>query len=676
MRLPLLPLLLSAAALLPAQDPALKESLAAAKVLWAQQGDREGATARFEQILGALAPKAAELSPEWLRVLCEAHAWSAILEDRVPAHRPLAQKHLEQLLDLDPGFEIDRAVTNARLQAAFDTLRSTRLAKVTLSLAPETGTLELDGRPLASPVGVRHLKPGSHTFTYRRPGYRTATQTLELQARDVKPLSLSLERVASTVTLAFSPPEVTVALDGKVVDRTRPSSGPEAKATADKLGVAPELVSAEFTVDGLGEGEHLLEITAPCHRPRRLRLPPELSKPFADHALEAVKLERSEGRLNLTTRASGGVASLSGRILGPLPLKDLVVCAGAYDLRVDFPAGGFTQTLEIVDGGTLSLEVRPKARLVSLGLTGVGEFAGRDRLVAQLQKLGERLKEVAVLPAPPREEPLTDALARFRLTKAADLVLYLVPSQGRQLELVLTTLTGEEARWPVNPLDQDPLGPALAQLNAVPPRSTPDAGVRLLDVPGLPGPMVLEASEAAQEAGIRPLLPLTRVAGKAVATVAEFRALLAASGPTLDVEQEGKACTLPVRPSPLELPLHEDAFAYPLLLMDLQLRRLNATGDEAGLLAFHHAQALMHFRRFDQALEVLRGARVGLTEGVSQGTLAYYEGLCLLRLGQVFLPDARQAFTRAAASPRATLFGPDGPLVAPLARQILDDIKP
>ncbi len=343
MRMRTVSLLLLAALSVMAQDPALREALATGKALWSQQGDREGAVARLEPVMNALEPKAQELSPEWLRMLCEAHAWMAILEDRVPARRPQAQKHLERLIELDPGFDLDRSVTNARLQTAFDTLRTTRLAKVTLTVAPEGGILEVDGKEAPTASGTRYLKPGSHTFVYRKPGHRPQGQPLELAPRDTKAVSLTLERVASTVTLAFSPAEVSIAVDGKAVGQSR--LGKDTKATAEKLGVTLDQVSEDFTVDGLGVGEHVLEISAPCHRTRRLRLPPDLATPFADHALEAVRLEKAEGRLHLNAQHEGGIAYLSGRAIGPLPVKDQVVCAGTYDLRVDFPAGAFTQRI-------------------------------------------------------------------------------------------------------------------------------------------------------------------------------------------------------------------------------------------------------------------------------------------------------------------------------------------
>jgi hypothetical protein len=115
---------------------------------------------------------------------------------------------------------------------------------------------------------------------------------------------------------------------------------------------------------------------------------------------------------------------------------------------------------------------------------------------------------------------------------------------------------------------------------------------------------------------------------------------------------------------------------YPFVLSDLRLRYLGSSGDEAGLLRLQQGLALIHFKEYDKALEILRDARVSGVQGVSQGTLDYYTGVCLLHMGNVYLSETLQSFNQALKYPQATLFGPDGPILAPLARQALEDLKP
>jgi len=111
-------------------------------------------------------------------------------------------------------------------------------------------------------------------------------------------------------------------------------------------------------------------------------------------------------------------------------------------------------------------------------------------------------------------------------------------------------------------------------------------------------------------------------------------------------------------------------------LSDLRLRYLGATGDQAALFRLQQGLALIHFKEYDKALEILRDARMTTVQGVSQGTLDYYTGVCLLHMGNVYLSETLQSFNQALKYPQATLFGPDGPLLAPLARQSLEDLKP
>jgi hypothetical protein len=133
---------------------------------------------------------------------------------------------------------------------------------------------------------------------------------------------------------------------------------------------------------------------------------------------------------------------------------------------------------------------------------------------------------------------------------------------------------------------------------------------------------------------------------------------------------------VPVSAQALELPVNASNLCYPFMLADLQLRYLGAKGDEAGLLRLNQALALMHFRKYDRAMEILRDAKVTLTQGVSQGTIDYYTGICLLRLGNVDTSEAIQAFNQALKYPLATVFGPEGPLVSTLAKQALEDLNP
>jgi len=662
-----------------AQDPTLKETFQQAKALWATQGDRDGACAKFEQILGALEPKGKTLEGEWLQILCETYNWLAVLDDRSPAKKQRASKDLEALLELNPDFDVDRAITNARLQGLFETLRGGRLVRVKLNLDPEGGSLAVDGKPRPLGAALKFLLPGSHKITYAKAGYQSAEQQVDLALKEVKSLEMKLARVSSTVTLCTSPTGVEVVLDGKTLGASTGIAPPELRPLAEKAGLSLEELSAPFLVGELSPGKHTLEFRASCFRSRRMELDASFATPFADHVLEAVKLDASRGLLTVTTTSPGGELLLSGKSYGPIPVKDLQICSGTYDLQVRFPAGGFTQRVEVPEGKSVQVNARPKVRMVYLGFEGVDDFAGRERVLRLLESFGERLKTVAFL-LPFKGENAQDAVARIRANKEAELTLTARPVSGKpihEIELVVSTLQGEEDRSVVKPLEQDPLGALATRLNRMPLLWEAWAGLNLLDLQGEAGPWVLRADETATRAGIKASRAITQVNGLPVTSVAAFRKALAeAPGERIALSQGEAPIQVPLGQQALEIPLNASDLCYPFVLAELRLRYLGAKGDESGLLRLNQALALMHFRLYDRAMEVLRDARVMGTQGVSQGTLDYYTGICLLHLGNVYVPEAIQAFNQALKYPQATLFGPEGPLVAPLAKQALEDLKP
>jgi len=668
----LLPLLTCA---LLAQDASLKDTFLQAKSLWATQGDREGATQRFDSVVAALAPKGMALEPEWVQMLCEAYNWLAVLDDRSPQNKPRAHVRLQSLIDLNPDFDVDRALTSQRLATLFDRLKGEKFALVKLSFLPEGGRLQVDGKDVP-PLPKKYLPFGVHKLAYARAGYAPAELSLELAPKDAKTADFKLERTASTITFHVQGGDIEVLLDGKSLGHATGKAGPEAAILATPLGLRPEDLSAPFVIPELPPGKHRLELRAPCYRTRVLELGEDLATPPADHTLEPIRMAPSKGALSVSSAWPGGELFLSGQSLGPLPVLKAPVCSGPYDLLVRFPGGGFSQRVTLEDGKALDLEARPKPRLAFAGLEG-GEFTGRARFLALLETLGDRLQQVAFLPARPGEAP-REALARLKAAHEAELILLATPVQDQvvhRVELKLATLEGEEEQLYVKPLEQDPLAALAARLNAQPRLSEPGLGLVLLDVPGEPGPWVLAASDAALQAGVQPGLPLLQLEGKPLPTTAALRQHLETTPGTVSLSQGGAALSLPLQREALELPLGSPDLCYPAVLAQLRLSYAGAKGDEANLIRLNLALALMQFRRYDKAIELLRDARLTTVRGVCQGTIDYHTGVCFLHLGTAYQAEAVQAFRQALKYPQATLLGPEGPLVAPLAKQALEDLR-
>lgn len=657
------------------QEPALKETFLQAKALWATQGDREGATSRFDSVVAALAPKGVGLDADWVQLLCESYNWLAVLDDRSAQNKPRAQVRLQALLDLNPDFELDRALTSSRLAALFERMRGEKYALVKLSFLPEGGRLLLDGRPIPV-VARKYLTFGAHKLAYARPGYAPTEIPLELVPHDVKTADFKLSRTASTITFHVYPCEAEVLLDGKNLGLAGGKAGSEAASLAVPLGLRPEELSAPFVIPELAPGKHILELRAPCYRTKQVELGESLGTPAADHTLVPIQMVPSKGTLSVSSAWPGGELFLSGQSQGPLPLVNAPVCTGSYDLLVRFPAGGFSQPITVEDGKSLKLEARPKPRLAFLGLEG-GDFTGRARFLSQLEALGNRLQQLAYLPAQ-RDETPKDALARLQGTRDVELLLTARPVPDKvihRVELLLTTLEGEEERLIVKPLEQDPLGSLVARLNATPRIQQPGLGLALLDVPGEPGPWVLGATEAAVKAGIQVGRPITQVQGKPVAGTQELRQALQSAKGSIALTQQGASVSLPVQMDALEIPLGSPDLCYPAALSHLRIQYAGSKGDEANLIRLNQALVLMHFRKYDKAIELLRDARLSTVRGISQGTIDYHTGVCFLHMGSSYQSEAGQAFRQALKYPQATILDPDGPLVAPLAKQALEDLK-
>ena len=672
----LLPVALLCTALL-GQDAALKDSFLQAKALWATQGDREGATARFESIASTLAPKVGGLEPDWIQVLCESYNWLAVLDDRSAQTKPRALTRLQALIDLNPDFDLDRALTSQRLVALFERMRGDKYALVKLSYAPEGGRLLVDGKP-SVPLPKKHLAFGTHKLTYTRPGHAPVELALELGPRDVKAADFKLTRIASTVTLFFyaQPYDIEVLLDGKSLGFAPGKAAAVAPTVANAQGLRAGDLSAPFLIPELVPGVHRLDLRAPCLRPMVITLPADLATPQADHTLETLRMESSKGTLSVSSTWPGGELFLSGQSQGPLPVTSLPVCSGTYNLMVRFPGGGFSQRITVEEGKSQSLQARPKPRLAFIGLES-GEFTGHARFLAQLESFGDRLQQLAFL-APRPDEPPAAALARLKATRDTELVLMARPVPGKvihRVELILATLDGEEERLVVKPLEQDPLGALAARLNAPPRIQRPGLGIAVIDVPGEPGPWVNAASEQALNTGLQVGKPILQVQGKVLATAKELRQWLATAKGPQALTQEGVVATLPLQMEAMEVPLGSPELCYPAVLAQLRLQYSGAKGDEAHLIRLNQALVLMQMRKYDKAIELLRDARLSTVRGVSQGTIDYHTGLCFLRLGTSYQSEAGQAFRQALKYPQATLLGPDGPLVAPLARQALEDLK-
>lgn len=684
---------LAAAMGLHGQDPALKEVFLEGKTLWASQGDREKSMAKFEHVIASLEPQATTLDDDWLNTLCESYNWMAVLDDRTPSRKGKVVKDLETLLILNPDFEVDKAITNTRLQKQFEEMRSAKLCRVRMVLTPDNGTLLVDG-VIRRGGAIKYLPPGSRKISYAKLGFATVEQQVDLVLRETKYLEFNLKRVSSTITFHVSPVGTEVFLDGRSLGKAAGNPGPAESALSEKLGVPLAEISGPFVISELSPGSHIVEMRLSGYRTRRLELGAALTEPFADHWMESLKLEPSRSFLTVQSKVFGGELFLSGKSYGPLPIPKLQIPAGEYDLEVRYPLGAFAQRITTEEDSLSSIDARPKARLVFLGIEG-GDFAGRERLEKAFDVLGTRLENMQMQKVREGEAP-AEALTRLKASGEADLVLLArpLPGSGHEMELQLSNLGGAQDVSVIKHLEQDPLESFVNRVNRIPDYRVPWLGFSVLDVPFgqmdaslARGPLVIQVDEEARKAGLALHKEISRLNGKPVTRAADMAAILKeiASGekvpepigePTMiPVSQNAPEFRLGLQWKATEIPLASESLCYPSLLLEIQIRRQAAQGAEAGILRLNEALCFMHFQQYGQALEALRNTKLEDKSGVCQGTVEYYIGLCLQRLGGPCQAEAGEAFQNAMKYPDATFFGPAGPRVAPLARLALADLK-
>ena len=139
------------------------------------------------------------------------------------------------------------------------------------------------------------------------------------------------------------------------------------------------------------------------------------------------------------------------------------------------------------------------------------------------------------------------------------------------------------------------------------------------------------------------------------------------------VKREGpvQTVTVTVGTTPVLIPENSPDILYNKALCDY--RQISRGEDDLlnrSLALLNLGIAFMHFRSYDKALsDALNVASLPAGDGISRGTVRYYQGQCYLKKDLV--PEARTAFQDAVAAADATLESNDGPPVSARARKLL-----
>jgi formylglycine-generating enzyme required for sulfatase activity len=201
---------------------------------------------------------------------------------------------------------------------------------VRVETTPPAESLEVRGSWLTPRIGDSYLlRPGSYVVTAKLDGYRSLSETLEIN-RDTP----------SVADFVFEP------LGGLLTVTSSPVDGAEITIDGTSIGMTPA-----HDVE-LGAGEHLVELSAPLHLPYQTTVLFEPGDPPRELAADLVP---NWAPLTVATSPASASVSLDGTAIGSTPLEDRIE---AGDRLLEIRRQGykpFTRNLRVTAGELVDL---------------------------------------------------------------------------------------------------------------------------------------------------------------------------------------------------------------------------------------------------------------------------------------------------------------------------------
>ncbi len=561
-----------------------------------------------------------------------------------------AEQDYREILRMRPRFVPDSSLMPRKAMERFARARAELIGDLILQLEPADTRVAVDGRRLSITAGAIPLLAGQHLVLAELEGFDAVRQTVEIEANRETRLELRLIPNARTVVVLTEPEGVDVTLDGRWVGRT-------AIPSTDELGGAPR--TAELRIEHLGLGEHVFGLSKTCFRTETFRdlLTVDLLD-WSTKRYSSVVLGRVSSTVVPLGGPPGATVLVDGEQFGRLPLAPFGVCPGERRVEVRYAGrriwasvGNLTEAREWV------IEIAPRPNVVLLGA---------ESWPAELRALETNFNTTIESQPPEDASSLASWKARARtLPAGTDLAIArgtgtfwmifspildaVVPLEPARLSVEHPTWSG--VAWGLSVADSELSGPALV--------------------------VHVVASGPAAQAGLRPGDRLVALGGTQVVSSQQVHRILqvASAKAPLDAEwlsPDGTAHrgrlsgreTARLVPGPAHAAgrMVRAAWAVVDALCDSDLAPV-ATANLALLLS--------DFERHELAVQAWKRTLLPERPGIGKGTVQYYLGRALERLGRD--QEAIRAHTAAAAS-EATAFDDEGPAIAPAARDRLTDL--
>jgi tetratricopeptide (TPR) repeat protein len=602
-----------------------------------------------------------------------------------------AEQDFSALLAINPGFKLGPDVS-PKVVEVLTAVRKLTIGQVVLSVEP-AGDVTLDGKTVSLQAGPQtlDLQAGEHTVTATRPGHREVSQKFKIAAGESVTVSLALERVMSTLAVVTVPADVEVFLDGASRGRTTRGDGN---------------ASAPLMLNDLPTGTHRLLLRRVCYRDFEHVV--TITKPD-DLRAGPLTLTATVATIRVEPSDPAAVVYLDGARRGTGAMELANVCEGAHVIEVKSPKGRFIDRRDWRTGDNVTLKAELRSAFPVVGMPGV-PTVGLDRLRTNLERALAGARRVLVffptdaelqnamrgedLPADwlSPERPAGASGPRISPDVRRDIGRRLatrLESQG----VAVVTGTSDPNVVTVSILAAGSGEPDAVNLNLTDPSSRvraadflgsdfpsvvrPALDASVVDVMGVQGAVVIRVGPAGAKAGLVAGDVITGAAGAPIASVAQLRKVIGASGAkAAETGLEAKAADGTIKKvagavslSPETWPPREASLPYNRALIDLQdalrsqLSPVQATATTLNLAVVH-----MRLGNWDEALQTLGTVKLPDGSGVSAGTVHYFTGLCQEQLGRA--AEAQAAFAKAAAAAEARV-SQEGPLVAPLAMRKL-----
>jgi serine/threonine protein kinase len=165
-------------------------------------------------------------------------------------------------------------------------------AQIAFEITPADAVVYFDGRPGAK--NLAGIKPGEHLVEVTAPNYQPFRERIKLNPGEKKQFPVSLQFIAGTLVLEYSPAEARVKLDGQKIDGSSP--------------LRLQLVPGK---------EHLIELDHPAYRSESL----EISLGPRQEVRRQLALKEKTYELRVSSNPKGARVVLDGRALGTTPFE-------------------------------------------------------------------------------------------------------------------------------------------------------------------------------------------------------------------------------------------------------------------------------------------------------------------------------------------------------------------